>query len=140
MSIHKTPVRVIYGDTDNMGQAYHANYFRWFETGRTEMLRALGLSYKEVEKQGIFLPVSEIYCRFSAPVRYDDMLIIETAVDRQVKGGIKFDYILWNDDETRAVAKGFTKHACVNREGRVVRPPAFLATVIQQAALQNGAV
>jgi acyl-CoA thioester hydrolase len=133
MLTHKTKYRVIYGDTDNMGQAYYGNFFRWFEIGRSEMFRSLGLSYKSVEDNGIFLPVSETHCRYANPAKYDDVIIIETSVDTSVKGGIKFDYNIYKEDGKTPVAKGYTKHACVNQEGKVVRPPAFIRDVINKA-------
>ena len=61
---HRTEYRVIYGDTDNMGVAYHANYLRWFEIGRAELFRSLGMTYKSIEEKGYFLPVSEVYSKF----------------------------------------------------------------------------
>lgn len=128
-SFHQTFCRVIYGDTDKMGYAYHANYFRWFEIGRTEMLRALGLSYRQIEEKGIFLPVSEAHCKFFSPVTYDDLLVIETAVDGRVKGGIKFDYRIHKEPDRQPIAQGYTKHPCVNGNGKVVRPPKFLMAV-----------
>ena len=75
---HKTPYRVIYGDTDNMGVAYHANYLRWFEIGRTELLRSWGLPYRQIESRGLLLPVAEAQCKFAAPAKYDDMLQVGT--------------------------------------------------------------
>jgi len=130
--VHQTTCRVIYGDTDKMGYAYHANYFRWFEIGRTEMLRCLGLSYKEIENRGVFLPVSEAHCRFFSPVQYDDLLVIETDLDRRVKGGIKFDYRIHRDEDHQPVAEGYTKHPCVNGDGKVIRPPKFLRDVFSK--------
>ena len=126
MTTHRTTCRVIYGDTDKMGFAYHANYLRWFEMGRSEMFRHFGLPYHTIEKKGIFLPVSEAYCKFFAPIRYDDLLVIETAIDAGVRGGMKFDYILKTADSEKVRATGYTRHACVNGDGRVVRPPAFI--------------
>ncbi len=130
MKSFKTTVRVIYGDTDNMGIAYHANYFRWFETGRSEMFRSLGLTYREIEKRGIFLPLSEVGCKFLAPVRYDDLLVIETTLDTAVRGGMKFDYRIFKEDDKTVLARGFSKHACMNRERKVVRPPAFIMELV----------
>ena len=130
MFSHRTTYRVIYGDTDNMGQAYYGNYFRWFEIGRSEMFRFLGLPYKTVEKKGIFLPVAESYCKYATPAKYDDVLVIETALDPQVKAGLKFDYKIFKEDGRTLIAEGYTKHPCVSREGRVVRPPQFLREVI----------
>ena len=127
---HRTSVRVIYGDTDNMGQAYYGNYFRWFEIGRSEMFRSRGLPYKAVEESGIFLPVSEAHCKYSNPAKYDDILIIETSLDPKIKAGLKFDYKIYDRDGKKLLAKGYTKHPCVNGEGKVVRPPKFIKDFI----------
>ncbi|MCP3954863.1 MAG: acyl-CoA thioesterase [Desulfobacterales bacterium] len=130
MKTYQTTVRVIYGDTDNMGIAYHANYFRWFEIGRSEMFRSLGLAYREIEKRGIFLPVSEVGCKFLAPIRYDDLLVIATTLDTTVRGGMKFDYRIFKDNDATVLARGFSKHACMDRERKVVRPPAFIMELV----------
>lgn len=132
MPTHKTTCRVIYGDTDNMGQAYYGNYFRWFEIGRNELFRSLGLAYATVESRGIFLPVAETYCKYSVPARYDDFLTIETSLDSRLKGAIKFDYRIFGEDEKTLLAQGYTKHACLNREGKVVRPPQFIKEIIEK--------
>lgn len=132
MPTHKTTCRVIYGDTDNMGQAYYGNYFRWFEIGRNELFRSLGLAYATVESRGIFLPVAETYCKYSVPARYDDFLTIETSLDSRLKGAIKFDYRIFGQDEKTLLAQGYTKHACLNREGKVVRPPQFIKEIIEK--------
>ena len=132
MKAHQTGYRVIYGDTDNMGVAYHANYFRWFEIGRSEMFRALGLPYKDIETKGIFLPVSEAHCNFVSPAQYDDILIIEPSVDPAMRAGIKFDYRILSEDGQRLLATGHTKHACLNADGKVVRPPGFLKDIMAQ--------
>jgi acyl-CoA thioester hydrolase len=113
-----------------MGQVYYGNYFRWFEIGRSEMFRSLGLSYKSVEDNGIFLPVSETHCKYSTPAKYDDIIVIETSLDTTVKGGIKFNYSVYAEDGEKLLAKGYTKHACVNKAGKVVRPPEFIKEVI----------
>ncbi len=129
---HRTEYRVIYGDTDNMGVAYHANYLRWFEIGRAELFRSLGMTYKSIEEKGYFLPVSEVYCKFVDSARYDDLIVIETSVDSSLRAGIKFNYrILRKKDETELV-RGFTKHAYVDRSGRVIRPPRFITDILKQ--------
>ena len=129
---HKTTIRVIYGDTDNMGQAYYGNYFRWFEIGRNEMFRSLGLTYKSVEQQGIYLPVAEAHCKYAAAAKYDDVLVIETVLDTQIRGAIKFDYKIFNQNGNTLIATGYTKHACLNSEGKVVRPPDFIRNAIHK--------
>ena len=130
MISHRNTCRVIYGDTDNMGVAYHANYLRWFEMGRTEMIRFLGLTYKSIESKGVYLPVSEVYCKFRSPAHYDDLIEIETTLDTRVRGGIKFDYRIFPEDGQTLLVEGYTKHACLNADGKVVRPPAFLMELI----------
>jgi acyl-CoA thioester hydrolase len=131
--VHRTTCRVIYGDTDRMGVAYYANYLRWFEIGRTELFRAMGMPYRVIESKGIFLPVSEVYCKFVSGAAYDDVLIIDASVDPGVRGGIKFDYAISKEDGGSLVASGFTKHAFVDKNGRVVRPPGFIKALVKQA-------
>jgi acyl-CoA thioester hydrolase len=134
---HKTPYRVIYGDTDNMGVAYYANYLRWFEIGRTELLRAWGLPYRQIESQGLILPVAEARCKYATPARYDQLLTIEASLDPYYKGGLKIDYRILSQDEKTLHASGYTRHAFVNKEGRVVRPPSFMRELINRR-LDNG--
>ena len=128
---HRTTCRVIYGDTDRMGHTYYGNYFRWFEIGRTEFFRALGLTYRQIEERGIFLPVSETYAKYSAPALYDETIVVETAVDPSVRAGIKFDYRIFREDGATLLAEGYTKHAFVDASGRVVRPPAFIRELVK---------
>ncbi len=132
MLSNKTKCRVIYGDTDNMGFAYNANYLRWFEIGRTEMFRSFGLTYKAIESKGFYLPVSEVHCKYMAPAQYDDVLVIETSLDSTVRGGMKFDYIISSEDGKKIFAKGYTKHAIVDGSNRVVRPPGILLEIINK--------
>jgi acyl-CoA thioester hydrolase len=131
MVTHRTACRVIYGDTDKMGVAYHSNYLRWFEMGRAELFRSLGLSYKALESQGFFLPVSEVYCKFLAGAQYDEVLGIEATIDESVRAGLKFDYTIFSEDGEKVLARGYTKHAFTDENGRVVRPP----QVIKRALL-----
>lgn len=128
---HKTQYRVIYGDTDKMGIVYHANYLRWFEMGRTELLRNAGLPYTEIEARGILLPVAEAYCKYIHPAKYDDMLIIEASIDTGLRAGIKLDYSITREPDNKKLVTGFTKHACITPEGKVVRPPRFLLDIIK---------
>ena len=137
MITHETTCRVIYGDTDKMGFVYHANYFRWFESARSEMFRYLGVSYKSIESRGFFLPLSEVHCKFNSPSQYDDILRIETSLDTNIKAGMKFDYRIFSEDGTKLLAQGYTKHACVDTDGRVVRPPKFLMEAIEKYRAAN---
>ena len=137
MITHTTTCRVIYGDTDKMGFVYHANYFRWFESARSEMFRYLGMPYKSIESRGFFLPLSEIYCKFNSPSQYDDILLIETSLNTSIKASMQFNYQIFSEDGSKLLAEGYTKHACVDTNGRVVRPPKFLIEVIEKYRESN---
>ena len=115
-----------------MGVAYYANYLRWFEIGRTELLRAWGLPYREIESRGLFLSVAEVQCKYASPAQYDQVLTFEASVDPQYKGGLKIDYRILSQDEKTQHATGFTRHAFVNSEGRVIRPPKFMRELINR--------
>jgi len=137
MLTNRTKYRIIYADTDNMGIVYYGNYLRLFEIGRTEMFRAWGLTYKSIEEKGILLPVSEVFCKFREPARYDDVVIIETALDIRIKGAMKFDYRIFDEAGQKKRAHGYTKHAFLNRQGKVVRPPRFIQQIIQTKVTSN---
>jgi acyl-CoA thioester hydrolase len=119
--------RVIYGDTDKMGIVYYANYLRWFEKGRSELLRQIGLPYGEIEEQGFHFPVVEVFCRYRKPARYDDVIRIETQLTESSRVALSFRYEVYKDGENEPVAEGMTKHACVDASGRIVRIPSHLA-------------
>jgi acyl-CoA thioester hydrolase len=126
--IHRTQVRVTYAETDAMGVVYYANYLRWLEVGRTELMRSLGVAYKEMEDGGAFLPVSEVFCKYHVPARYDDILIIETAVDFLRRASIQFSYRIFRQSDGTLLITGSTLHAFVDREGKIVKvPPALRA-------------
>lgn len=130
---HRAICRVIYGDTDSMGIAYHANYFRWFETGRAELFRSIGLPYQQIEEKGYFLPITEVFCKYIAPVKYDDLLSVETLVDTSLRAGIKFNYRIYKESAPDIrLAEGYTKHAFLDATGRVVRPPGFIKELVDQ--------
>lgn len=115
-------VRVRYAETDRMGVVYHANYFVWFEVGRTEWLRATGWSYREMEQDGTSLPVIEAHCEFRQPARYDDELEIRTRASRLTPVRIRFDYEVVRNGADVAAA-GYTVHAAVDVNGRPRRLP-----------------
>ncbi|WP_319524656.1 thioesterase family protein [uncultured Desulfosarcina sp.] len=128
---HATSYRVIYGDTDTMGVVYHANYLRWFEIGRTELFRHLGLPYQKIEDRGLMLPVSEVKCKYITPARYDDIIIINATLNTEFRAGMQFDYAITNEDGSVTHTVGYTRHAFINKQGKVVRPPAFIRELVQ---------
>jgi len=131
--MHRHVLRVRYGDTDQMGFAYYANYLRWFEIGRAEMLRDLGMSYRAVEEAGIQLPVLEAQVRYLEPARYDDAVAIETGIAEVRRASVRFGYRVVREADGRLLAWGHTEHCFLGRDGRPTRPPAALARLMEQA-------
>ena len=129
-----TSYRVIYGDTDQMGVVYYANYLRWFEKGRSEFLRQIGLPYSIIEQQGFNFPVVEVACRYAQSARYDDVIRIETELVALGRASISFDYRISRDADNCPLASGSTKHACLDRAGRVSRMPKILQEALDAAA------
>jgi len=125
--IFKTTVRVLYGDTDAGGVVYNANYLRYFEIGRTELMREQVCSYNEIEKLGFILPVTECWARYKAPAFYDDLLTVETTVAEVSRFKCKFAYRVLrqekNADRPKLLVKGYTVHAAITREGKLTRLP-----------------
>ena len=116
-------VRVRYAETDQMRVAYHANFFVWFEVGRTDLLRQIGWSYREMEQAGFQLPVIEAHCRFLKPARYDDEIEIRT-VGRLVSAvRVQFEYEAVRVADEVVAATGETLHAAVTPAGRPCRLP-----------------
>lgn len=139
--VFTTTYRVIYGDTDAAGVVYNANYVRYFEIGRTEMMRAWALPYSAIEALGCILPVTESYLRFKSPAVYDDLLTIATSLVEVSKLTCRFHYAIFRGGETDRpvlLVKGFTVHACVNRQGKLTPfPPVVLEKI--EAILEKGA-
>jgi acyl-CoA thioester hydrolase len=115
---------VRYAETDRMGVVYYANYFVWFEVGRTEWLRETGWTYRELESDGVSLPVIEAHCEYHQPARYDDEVEIHTRATLLTPVRIRFDYELRRGAEAQAAAVGHTIHAAVDGTGRPCRLPA----------------
>jgi len=119
--VFRTGYRVIYGDTDAGSVVYNANYLRFFEMGRTEMMRAWAIPYVEIEKQDLIIPVTETYLRYKAPAFYDDLLTIATTLAELTRVSCRFHYRVTrkSGEREQLLVKGFTKHACVNRQGKL---------------------
>jgi len=116
--------RVIFGDTDQMGIVYYANYYRFFEAARAAYLRALGKSYRDLQALDVALPVIESHCNYQRPAYYEDVLAIDTELTELRGASLTFHYVVTRGD-TR-LATGHTSHACVGRNGRPkALPPAF---------------
>lgn len=125
--IHRSTCRVLYGDTDAAGVVYNANYLRYFEIGRTELMREWVCSYREIEQRGIVLPVTECFTRFKAPAFYDDILSIETSIAELRKLTCRFNYRIYKETQQSErpllLVKGYTIHAAVTKEGKLTPLP-----------------
>jgi acyl-CoA thioester hydrolase len=124
--------RVRYQETDQMGIAHHANYIIWFEIGRTDLCRATGIPYIEIENRGLILVVTEVTCRYRAPYHYDDEVLIRTYVQEAASRAMTFGYELRDASGERLHATGFSKHVWVDRQTR--RPTTADAEVMKAFA------
>ncbi len=122
-------IRVRYAETDKMGVVYYANYLVWFEVARAELLRSLGWSYREMEHEGVSLPVIECHCEYHRPARYDDEIEVRTEARMLSPVRMEFRYeVIRRDDQTLS-ASGRTVHAAINPQGRPCRVPPRLREV-----------
>lgn len=121
MGWHEMKYRVPYADTDQMGVVYYANYLEYFERSRTEMMRDAGMPYSELEKLGVFLPVSEAHCHYHASAHYDENLTFRSQVV-EIRGvRLRIASEVWFED--KMLVKGEVILACVNTNRKPVKPP-----------------
>lgn len=126
MNFHEFEVRVRYAETDQMGVVYHGNYAQYFEMGRVEWLRNLGVSYKSMEEDGIMLPVVSLTMNYKKPARYDDLLTIKTILKKQESVKIEFDYEITNE-AGELLTTGNSILVFVNmKSGRPTMPPEYI--------------
>ena len=135
MNFNETEIRVRYGETDQMGVVYHANYAVYFEVGRTEWLRQFGLSYSRMEAEGIMLPVISLNINYKNSARYDDVLKVKTTLKKMPTASIEFEYELVNQ-KGDLLATGQTTLAFINLErNRPTRCPKYLLDKLQKKSL-----
>jgi len=125
-----TEYRVIYSDCDPFDVVYYGRYLDFFERGRTELFRTLGLSYKEIFEGGIALPVTDTRCKYHKSARYDDLLLIESAVGYLKKASIRFEHRIYHKETDTLLAEGYTVHAFVDYDRKIVRVPDEVAVKI----------
>jgi acyl-CoA thioester hydrolase len=128
--VNRCTYRVIYGDTDQMGVVYYANYLAFFERGRCEFMRERAFDYGAFEKQGFILPVTEAALKYRQPARFDDLLVIETAMTAASRITATFTYRVLRDGDGALLVEGSTTHACLTREGRPVRWPVAIKALM----------
>jgi acyl-CoA thioester hydrolase len=137
----KTQIRVRYADTDQMKFVYYAKYFEYFEQGRSDLLRTIGLPYPEIERLGIFLPVIEAFAKFRKSARYDDLLTVETIVTEMPVARVRIEYKVWREGDEEMIAEGYTVHSFMNAEsGKPTRAPQiFLEAIGEELKAQKDA-
>ena len=133
-AFHETRLRVRYAETDQMGVVYHANHLIWFEVGRVELLRELGVSYRDMEREdGRYIAVAEVTCRYRAPVFYDDEIVVRTRLKTARESVVVFSYELVRADNRTLVAEGETTHIVTDSKMKVAALPEKYLTAFRAA-------
>ena len=131
MYTHSTKIRVRYGETDQMGYMYYGNYAEFYEVGRVEMLRSLGMSYQDMENSGIMMPVLELRCKYLKPAKYDQEITVKVIVDKMPGVRMHFIYELYNE-ENELINLGETTLVFVDMEkNKPCNPPVEFLNRIQ---------
>ena len=131
---HDAPLRVRYAETDQMGVVYHSNHLIWFEVGRVELMRQMGFSYRDMEREdGCFIAVAEVKCRYRAPVFYDDEILIRTRLKTVRESVVVFSYELVRADSHALVAEGETTHIVTDSKMKVAALPEKYLTAFRAA-------
>lgn len=137
MNWHETKIRVRYAETDKMGVVHHANYLVWFELGRSEVCRARGFSYREMEADNALLVVAEVYCRYKSPAFYDDELIVRTKVEEIKSRTMRFVYEVFRESDSTLLAEGATLHVVTDENKKVRSMPAKYKEKMLAEILEN---
>ena len=116
-------LRVRYAETDQMGVVYYANYMVWMEVGRVALCKSRGLDYRDLEREGVLMAVVEVNCRYHAPARFDDEVVVRTWIEGANPRVIRFAYEMRLVSEDRKLASGFTRHVLVDRQFQRIRLP-----------------
>lgn len=133
-AVNETRLRVRYAETDKMGVVYHANHFIWFEVGRVELMRQLGFSYRDMENEdNCFFAVAEAKCRYRAPVRYDEEVLVRTELLNVRESVVHFGYELRRVEGGGLIAEGETTHIATNAEMKIIAIPDKYMKVFREA-------
>ncbi len=128
--ISETTLRVRYAETDAMGIVHHSRYIPWFEVGRVNFLREIGLPYKKIEEMGFLFVITDLGVRYHKPARFDDVVIIRTWMDKVYSRGMRLDYQIVDENGVTLVT-GFTKFICTNKQGQPTRLPDTLISLLR---------
>ena len=131
---HATEIRVRYADTDQMRFVYYGKFFEYFEQGRSDLLRNIGLPYSHVEEMGLFLPVIEAHAEYKRPARYDDLIELVTFLRERPVARVRLDYEVRREGDSEPIATGYTIHGFINAStGRPTRAPAQFVEALEKA-------
>lgn len=130
----QTKIRVRYADTDQMKMVYHSKYFEYFEQGRSDLLREIGMPYPKIETMGYYLPVVEAHAKFIKPGKYDDLLTVRTMLNEIPQARIEIEYAITDEENQELLVAGYTIHAFVDaKTGKSTRAPdQFLRVVTSE--------
>jgi len=135
---HTSAIRIRYADTDQMKFAYYGKFFEYFEQGRSDLLRNIGLPYTRVEEMGLFLPVIEAHASYKKAARYDDLLQVVTILRDMPVARVRLDYEVYKEGEKDLLADGYTIHTFVNAAtGKPTRAPAQFVEAIEKAMAKS---
>ena len=123
-------IRIAYADTDQMGMVYYGNYMTFYERGRTELLREIGLEYKIIEERGFYLPVIYAECNYHSPATYDDLITIETKMSEITAASLTCSYVIKRGE--KVLVTGKTKHPFVNKSLKPVRIPKDIREILEK--------
>ena len=125
-------LRVRYGETDPMKYVYYGNYAEYLEVARVELFRSIGISYDEIEKKGIWLPVSEYHIKYIKPAKYDDLLQIHTKIIKKPTVKIEFEYTIFNEQNEKLTEASTTLFFLNSETQKISRCPEFLLKLIDK--------
>jgi len=123
---HTSRVRVRYGETDAMGRVYYANYFYYFEVGRSDLIRSVWKSYRQMEEEGLILPVVEAACKYVRGARYEDEIDVHSILSMPSRFRLRFDYEVRHAESRELLARGHTEHCFIDEAGKPMRIPGDL--------------
>ena len=125
MILENLTFKVRYAETDQMKIAHHSNYIVWFEMARIDLMKKIGVSYSDLEKDGYLMPVVEVNVVYNKPAFFDDNLTIKTTIKTKPGARLRFDYEVYNSYNEQ-ICSGFSVHGFMNRENRAIKPPLIL--------------
>jgi acyl-CoA thioester hydrolase len=138
-AVNETRLRVRYAETDQMGVVYHSNHLVWFEIGRVELMRQLGFSYRDMEREdGCFIAVAEVKCRYRAPIRYDEEVVVRTRLKGVRESVVQFTYELVRADNDALLAEGETTHIVTDAQMKVAALPEKYLKVFREVLRNDG--